>query len=73
MIVTDYLCRNKIKEQCLHVLEKALLTYPHAPEIISQQTFINKCFGIAKPTHQHAEEIYYEDEDDYLNSMENKF
>ncbi len=62
IIATDYLCRNKDVASCLAFLEQGLVKFPHAPELLSQQTFINKCFGIKREVRlAAAEDIFYSD------------
>jgi hypothetical protein len=35
---------------CIEVLDQALNKFSYAPELMAQQTYINKCFGIKKKT-----------------------
>ena len=51
---------------CLEVLEKAMSKFPYAPELIAQQTYINKCFGIKKNPRPLIEDdrIFYSDNEE---------
>lgn len=63
IVATDYLCEQKDMNTCLQVLDKAMTKFSYAPELISQQNFINKCFGIKKNVRPLIEEdIFYSDE-----------
>lgn len=64
VLTTDYLCRLKDMNTCLAILEQGLAKHPHAPELLAQQHYINKCFGIKKVIKPlMTEDIFYSDED----------
>jgi len=50
IVATDFLCRQKDMNACIEVLDQALNKFSYAPELMAQQTYINKCFGIKKKT-----------------------
>jgi hypothetical protein len=58
---------------CLEVLEKGLTKFSYAPELIAQQTYINKCFGIKKNARLLIQEdIFYSDDESPLVHSDNE-